>query len=71
MHYTGLVEQSDAFAAAAEANKETRWDDQYMRLALQFDTGASRYRWLNTSIFIARGRLLGTGHIEYEVYRVN
>ena len=41
-----------------------------MRLALRFETGARQYLWLNTSLFIAKGRLLGTGHIEYEVYRV-
>jgi hypothetical protein len=45
--------------------------DQYMRPMMRFDTGAPAYRWLNTSLFIARGRLLGTGHIEYEVYRVS
>ncbi len=25
--------------------------------------------WLNTSLFVAAGRLLGTGHIEYAIYR--
>jgi hypothetical protein len=70
MHYTGLVEQTPAFKSAAEENRETGWDDQYMRLALRFDTGAARYRWLTTSLFVAKGRLLGTGNIEYAVYRV-
>ena len=70
MHYTGLVQQTEAFKRAAEADQSTAWDDQYMRLALHFDTGAERYRWLNTSLFVAAGRLLGTGHIEYGVYRV-
>ena len=46
------------------------WADQYMRLAVRFETGAQQYLWLNTNLFIAKGRLLGTGHIEYEVYRV-
>ena len=43
-----------------------------MRLAVRFETGAQQYQylWLNTNLFIAKGRLLGTGHIEYEVYRV-
>ena len=41
-----------------------------MRLAVRFETGAQRYLWLNTNLYIAKGRLLGTGHIEYEVYRV-
>ncbi len=70
MHYTGLVQQTERFAAAADADQPTDWVDQYMRLALRFETGAQQYLWLNTSLFIAKGRLLGTGHIEYEVYRV-
>ena len=71
MHYTGLVEQTSVFRAAAEADRATDWDDQYMRLMMRFDTGAPEYRWLNTKLFIARGRLLGRGHIEYEVYRIS
>jgi uncharacterized protein DUF3237 len=59
------------FIKAAEANQPTQWDDQYMRLMMHFDTGAERYRWLNTSLFIAKGRLLGTGNIEYAVYRIS
>jgi len=41
-----------------------------MRLYIEFQTGAERYRWLNTSLFVAAGRLRGTGQIEYAVYRV-
>jgi hypothetical protein len=70
MHYTGLVEQTDAFTRAAEADRETDWRDQYMRLAIRFDTGDPRYAWLNTSLFVAAGRLLGTGRIEYAISRV-
>jgi hypothetical protein len=70
MHYTGLVEQTEAFAAAAEADRPTEWNDQYMRLAIRFDTGDPRYAWLNASLFVAAGRLLGTGRIEYAVFRL-
>jgi hypothetical protein len=70
MHYTGLVEQTDAFKAAAEADRETDWDDQYMRLVINFETGAPQYRWLAQSIFVVAGRLLGTGRIEYAVHRL-
>ena len=70
LHYTGLVQQTEAFRAAAGANRATEWGDQYMRLTLQFDTGAEKYRWLNTRLFVAAGRLLGTGHIEYSVHQV-
>ena len=70
LSYRGLVEQTDAFVSAAQADQATRWDDQYMRMALWFETGADRYRWLTRSLFIARGRLLGTGRIEYDVHRL-
>ncbi len=70
MEYRGLVEQTETFKRAAELDRATDWSDQYMRLAIRFDTGAHAYRWLNTSLFVAAGRLLGTGHIEYAVYRV-
>ena len=70
MHYTGLVEQTERFSKAAEADESTDWRDQYMRLSIRFETGAAPYAWLNTSLFVARGRLLGTGHIEYQVFRV-
>jgi Protein of unknown function (DUF3237) len=31
-----------------------------MRLLMHFDAGAPRYRWLNTNLFVARGRLVGS-----------
>jgi hypothetical protein len=71
MAYTGLVQQTERFGKAAEADEATGWDDQYMRLSIRFETAAARYAWLNTSLFVARGRLLGTGHIEYQVFRVS
>jgi Protein of unknown function (DUF3237) len=70
MSYTGLVEQTDAFKEAASANRETGWDDQYMRMVVSFETGEERYRWLNESIYVARGRILGTGRVEYTIYRL-
>jgi hypothetical protein len=29
-----------------------------------------RYRWLERSLFVAAGRLFGTGEIQYAVHRV-
>jgi hypothetical protein len=71
MSYAGLVEQTDAFVAAAEQDRETTFADQYMRLMLTFDTGAAAYQWLTRNVFVAAGRLLGTGRIEYAVYRLD
>lgn len=70
LHYTGLVERSDAFKSAAENNTATDWPDQYMRMSMRFETGAERYRWLNESLFVAEGRLSGPKEIEYRIYRV-
>ena len=70
MSYIGLVEQTARFKQAAETNGPTGWDDQYMRLSLTFNTGDDRYAWMNQSLFVAAGRLLGTGSIEYQVFRV-
>jgi Protein of unknown function (DUF3237) len=70
MHYTGLVERTDASLAAAEADRATDWEDQYMRFAVRFDTGAARHRWLNESLFLMEGHILGTNELEYRVYRV-
>jgi hypothetical protein len=55
---------------AADTDHATDWEDQYMRFALSFDTGAERYRWLNRSMFVARGHILGTHELEYQIYRV-
>ena len=67
---SGLIEQTPAFIKANRENGATGWHDQYMRLVMKFDIGSERYRWLNTSLFIAKGRLFRTGSVECEVYRV-
>lgn len=70
LEYRGVVQATDAFTAAVAADRPTAWSDQYMRMALLFETTSDRYRWLTQSLFIARGRLTGTKQIEYDVYRV-
>jgi hypothetical protein len=70
VEYTGLVEQTDALARAAEDDTETDWADHYIRLSIRFDTGAEKYSWLNTNLFVAAGRITGTGKLEYAIHRV-
>jgi hypothetical protein len=70
LHYTGLVETNEAFTAAAANGDATRFEDNYMRMAMSFDTGAAKYAWLNKHLFIAEGRLSGKEQLEYRVYRV-
>lgn len=70
LDYRGIVQSSDAFQAAFEKDRGTDRDDQYMRMALFFETDAPRYRWLKESLFLARGRLLSAKSLEYEVHRL-
>ena len=70
LEYRGVVQATAAFTTAVAADRPTEWGDQYMRMALLFETTAGRYRWLTQSLFVARGRLAGAKQIEYDVYRV-
>jgi hypothetical protein len=70
LEYHGVAQASDAFIRAVEQDTATDWDDQYLRMALTFDTTSERYAWLTRSLFVARGRLRGAKELEYEVFRV-
>jgi hypothetical protein len=70
LEYHGIVQASAAFAAAVDNDTGTEWSDQYMRMALTFDTTSPRYTWMAQHLFIARGRLLGATTLEYDVHRV-
>ena len=66
--YTGLLELNDA-AMGGLAGGSTEYEDQYFRTTPHFETGDERYRWLTTSLFVARGRLV-PGAVEYEISRL-
>jgi Protein of unknown function (DUF3237) len=65
-----LIRSSELFLAALASGQATTFDDQYMRIAPQFEAGAGRYAWLGESLFLGRGRLTGPKTIAYEIYRV-
>jgi hypothetical protein len=71
LHYTGLVEQNRAFQEAAQQSRETQFDTNYLRMSMCFEVGAPRYKWLMQHLFVARGRLLSSSELAYEVYRVD
>jgi hypothetical protein len=65
-----LIRPSERFLAALASGEATEFDDQYMRIAPQFEVAAGRYAWLGESLFLGRGRLTGPKAIAYELYRV-
>ena len=65
-----LIRSSERFLAALAAGEATEFEDQYMRIAPQFEVGRGRYAWLAESLFLGRGRLTGPRAIAYELYRV-
>ncbi len=66
-----LIRESPAYLGALEQGGETQFDQQYMRILAQFDTGDQRYAWLTSSLFLGEGRLAGRRQIEYRIYRVD
>ncbi len=67
---SALIRSSPRFLAALASGEATEFDDQYMRIAPQFEVAAGRYAWLYENVFVGRGRLTGPNAIAYEIYRV-
>lgn len=65
-----LIRPGHRFLTALASGEATTFDDQYMRIAPEFDVAAGRYAWLGESLFVGRGRLTGPNAIAYEIYRV-
>jgi hypothetical protein len=66
-----LIRESPAFLAALEHGGQTVFEDQYMRMVAQFDTGDERYRWLTSSLFLGEGRIAGDHQVTYQIHRVD
>jgi Protein of unknown function (DUF3237) len=67
---TGLIRGDERFLDALQNGEETGFGDQYMFMVPEFEVGNDRYEWLERSLFLAEGRLVGPKQIEYAVHRV-
>lgn len=68
LSYNGLLERNARVAAAVDGG-ETQFEDQYFRTLVRMETGAPAYAWVNTTLFVGRGRVT-RGGVEYELFRV-
>lgn len=68
IQYTGLLEMNAAVQKALATGQGTNFGDQHFFTNPRFETGDTRYAWLNTTFFVGEGRLL-PGGVEYRVWR--
>lgn len=69
-YQVAVIRESEAFLAALRSGIPTRFDDQYMRMSPQFETGSPELAWLTDRLWLAEGRLAGEHLIEYRIHRV-
>ena len=70
VNYTGFLEMNEKLSQALGSGAETGFGDAYLRTSPRLECGDARYAWVNHTLFVAAGRLLGGGRVEYRVYRV-
>jgi hypothetical protein len=70
VQYHGLLEMNEKMQAAMASAGATDFADQYFRTTPRFETGDSRYGWLNQAVFVGEGRLYPGFGVEYRVYRL-
>lgn len=69
MQYVGLLEMNATVQNAIEKQIGTEFTDQHFYTNPRFETGDSRYSWLNTTFFIGEGRIFPGLAVEYRVWR--
>jgi hypothetical protein len=71
LRYEGLLEMNGTVQTAVSTpHGSTDYGDHYFRTCPRFETGDSRYAWLNQTLFVAEGHFLPGPTVEYKVYRV-
>lgn len=69
VHYVRLLGLNEAVQRALESGGGTDYGDQYFFTNPRMETGDPRYAWVNTTVFIAEGRIRPSLGVEYRVWR--
>lgn len=67
--YVGRSELAPSTLAALAGEGETAYGENEMFTSWRFQTGDTRYRWINNLVCVGEGRL-APGRVEYRVYAV-
>jgi len=71
VHYHGVSVPTDVSRARAARGEATDFGDAYFMTAPRFETGDSRYAWMNSIIAVGEGRTgPNASWVEYRVYQV-
>ena len=65
VQYFGVLKMGEQ----AAAGEETQFGDNYFMTQPRFETGDSRYSWLNDIVAVGEGRTLPNA-VEYNVYQL-
>jgi hypothetical protein len=69
IQYSGLLSMNESVQSAMANGTGTEYEDQYWYTNPRMETGDPRYAWLNTTFFVAQGRILPNLGVEYRVWR--
>jgi hypothetical protein len=69
VQYYGVIVMNENVSAAFEQGGSTDYGDTYFMTQPRFETGDSRYKWLNGVMAVAEG-CLKPGAVEYRVFEL-
>ena len=67
VQYYGVLVMNEKVNAAFEPGGSTEYGDTYFMTQPRFETGDSRYKWINKVIAVAEGCIM-PGAVEYRVF---
>lgn len=68
MQFSGVLEVDDKVTAAASGQYDSELGDSYSRVQPRFETGDTRYTWLNRRVGLVEGRV-GRNEVWYRAFR--
>ncbi len=69
VQYHGVIVMNEKVGAAMAGSGETEYGDTYFMTQPRFETGDSRYAWLNRVVAVAEGRVLPSA-VAYRIYEL-
>jgi hypothetical protein len=71
VHYTGLLEMTEASQQAVAGGGGTDWEDHYFRTHVRMESADPDLLWVNTTLFVAQGRIDPGPTAVYRICRVS